>query len=125
MKQRLTLLFLLRPLVFLLIAAASATAKPYDADGWSDCMAMCKGDVDCQASCDTYYDSSDYYETGSGMDYTGSGDYYETGSIGPFELSPELADIVGKKEASRAELMRLLWAYIKKNNLQVRHRLKT
>ena len=37
----------------------------------------------------------------------------------PKKLSPELADLVGKKEASRAELMKLLWAYIKKNNLQV------
>merc|ERR1712018_716171 len=36
----------------------------------------------------------------------------------PKKLSAELADIVGKKQASRAELMKLLWAYIKKNNLQ-------
>ena len=41
------------------------------------------------------------------------------GLTAPKKLSPELADIVGKKEASRAELMKLLWAYIKKNNLQV------
>merc|ERR1711934_655671 len=40
------------------------------------------------------------------------------GLTAPKKLSPELADIVGKKEASRAELMKLLWAYIKKNNLQ-------
>merc|ERR1711993_192646 len=40
------------------------------------------------------------------------------GPTAPKKLSPELADIVGKKEASRAELMKLLWAYIKKNNLQ-------
>merc|ERR1712044_28666 len=34
------------------------------------------------------------------------------------KLSPELADIVGKKEASRAECIKALWAYIKKQNLQ-------
>ena len=42
------------------------------------------------------------------------------GLTAPKKLSPELADIVGKKEASRAELMKLLWAYIKEKNLQVR-----
>ncbi len=36
----------------------------------------------------------------------------------PMKLSPELADIVGKKEASRAECIKQLWAYIKKHNLQ-------
>ena len=36
----------------------------------------------------------------------------------PMKLSAELADIVGKKEASRAECIKQLWAYIKKNNLQ-------
>merc|ERR1712107_944391 len=36
----------------------------------------------------------------------------------PMKLSAELADIVGKKEASRAERIKQLWAYIKKNNLQ-------
>ena len=36
----------------------------------------------------------------------------------PMKLSSELADIVGKKEASRAECIKQLWAYIKKNNLQ-------
>merc|ERR1712029_661003 len=36
----------------------------------------------------------------------------------PMKLSTELADIVGKKEASRAECIKQLWAYIKKNNLQ-------
>ena len=34
------------------------------------------------------------------------------------KLSAELADIVGKKEASRAECTKQLWAYIKKQNLQ-------
>ena len=46
------------------------------------------------------------------------------GLTAPKKLSPELADIVGKKEASRTELMKLLWAYIKKNNLQVRFKRK-
>ena len=41
------------------------------------------------------------------------------GLTAPKKLSPELADIVGKKEASRGELMRLLWAYLKEKNLQV------
>jgi chromatin remodeling complex protein RSC6 len=31
------------------------------------------------------------------------------------KLSADLADIVGKKEASRAECIKQLWAYIKKN----------
>merc|ERR1739848_821467 len=35
----------------------------------------------------------------------------------PMKLSSDLADIVGKKEASRAECIKLLWAYLKKNNL--------
>ena len=41
------------------------------------------------------------------------------GLTAPKKLSPELADIVGVKEASRAQLMKLLWAYIKDKNLQV------
>ena len=40
------------------------------------------------------------------------------GLTAPKKLSPELADIVGKKEASRGELMKLLWAYLKEKNLQ-------
>merc|ERR1712173_251060 len=36
----------------------------------------------------------------------------------PFALSADLAAIVGKKQASRPELIKLLWAYLKKNNLQ-------
>merc|ERR1711935_1136967 len=36
----------------------------------------------------------------------------------PLKLSADLADIVGKKEASRVECIKLLWAYLKKNNLQ-------
>ena len=42
------------------------------------------------------------------------GDYLEK----PIKLSPDLAAIVGKNETSRAELMKLLWAYLKNNNLQ-------
>ena len=41
-----------------------------------------------------------------------------SGLTKPMKLSPELADIVGKKEASRAECVKQLWAYLKKNNLQ-------
>ena len=36
----------------------------------------------------------------------------------PMKLSDELADIVGEKEASRAQCVKHLWAYIKKHNLQ-------
>ena len=36
----------------------------------------------------------------------------------PLKLSADLADIVGKKEASRAECIKELWAYLKKHNLQ-------
>merc|ERR1712029_581886 len=41
-----------------------------------------------------------------------------SGLTKPIKLSADLADIVGKKEASRAECIKLLWAYLKKNNLQ-------
>merc|ERR1711899_298004 len=41
-----------------------------------------------------------------------------SGLTKPMKLSAELADIVGKKEASRAECIEQLWAYLKKNNLQ-------
>ena len=41
-----------------------------------------------------------------------------SGLTKPMKLSAELADIVGKKEASRAECIKQLWAYLKKNNLQ-------
>ena len=34
------------------------------------------------------------------------------------KLSDELADIVGEKEASHAQCVKQLWAYIKKHNLQ-------
>merc|ERR1712153_182585 len=41
-----------------------------------------------------------------------------SGLTKPMKLSDDLADIVGKKEASRAECVKELWAYAKKNNLQ-------
>ena len=42
----------------------------------------------------------------------------ESGLTKPMKLSDDLADIVGKKEASRAECVKELWAYVKKNDLQ-------
>merc|ERR1712117_652420 len=67
----------MRPFVFLLIAAASATAKPYDVDEWGNCMAMCKGDIDCEAGCDTYLSTGSGAGWDDGFDYSGSGsDYY-------------------------------------------------
>jgi upstream activation factor subunit UAF30 len=41
-----------------------------------------------------------------------------SGLTKPMKLSADLAEVVGKKEASRAECVKQLWAYIKKNNLQ-------
>merc|ERR1712062_444531 len=41
-----------------------------------------------------------------------------SGLTKPMKLSPELADIVGQKEASRAECIKQLWAYLKKHELQ-------
>jgi upstream activation factor subunit UAF30 len=41
-----------------------------------------------------------------------------SGLTKPMKLSSELADVVGSKEASRAQCIKQLWAYIKKNNLQ-------
>merc|ERR1712203_332446 len=41
-----------------------------------------------------------------------------SGLTKPMKLSADLADIVGKKEASRAECIKELWAYLKKNNLR-------
>jgi chromatin remodeling complex protein RSC6 len=37
----------------------------------------------------------------------------------PLKLSDDLAAIVGVEEASRAECVKLLWAYLKANELQV------
>jgi len=41
-----------------------------------------------------------------------------TGLTKKYKLSPELADVVGKKEATRGECIKQLWAYIKEHNLQ-------
>merc|ERR1712110_433373 len=41
-----------------------------------------------------------------------------SGVTKPYALSPALTAIVGKKEASRAEVTKLLWAYLKQKNLQ-------
>ena len=80
MQHRLTLLFLLRVFVFLLIA--SAAAMPYDGDEWGKCMAMCDGDTMCAANCESFLNAvGDYYDfsgSGSGWDY--SGDYSGSGS---------------------------------------------
>ena len=37
----------------------------------------------------------------------------------PLKLSDDLAAIVGVEEASRAECIKLIWAYLKANDLQV------
>ncbi len=36
----------------------------------------------------------------------------------PMQVSPELALVVGKGPMPRSEVVKKLWAYIKKNNLQ-------
>ncbi len=36
----------------------------------------------------------------------------------PLEVSPELAAVVGKGPMARSEVVKKLWAYIKKNDLQ-------
>ena len=36
----------------------------------------------------------------------------------PLELSKELAEVIGSKPLPRTEVVRSLWKYIKKNNLQ-------
>merc|ERR1712045_409333 len=41
-----------------------------------------------------------------------------SGLTKPMKLSADLAAIVGTDEASRAECIEQLWAYLKKNNLQ-------
>merc|ERR1712241_741783 len=40
------------------------------------------------------------------------------GLTAPMKVSPDLAAIIGKTEASRAECVKYLWAYLKANNLQ-------
>ena len=41
-----------------------------------------------------------------------------SGLTKPLKLSADLAAIVGTDEASRAQCIKELWAYLKKNNLQ-------
>lgn len=36
----------------------------------------------------------------------------------PLKLSPELADVIGAEPQPRTEVTKLLWEYIKSNNLQ-------
>ncbi|MEI6842981.1 MAG: SWIB/MDM2 domain-containing protein [bacterium] len=36
----------------------------------------------------------------------------------PLSVSPELAEVVGKGPMPRSEVVKKLWVYIKKNNLQ-------
>ena len=54
------------------------------------------------------------------LDFTVHKKYLPKGSglTKPMKLSDDLADIVGKKEASRAECVKVLWAYIKEKDLQ-------
>merc|ERR1711936_220884 len=42
-----------------------------------------------------------------------------SGLTKPMKLSAELADIVGKKEASRAECIKQLWAYLKRTTSKI------
>merc|ERR1739836_194145 len=99
----------MRLFAFLLIAAASAAARPYDPDEWGNRMAMCSpDDTKCTSHCDTYLNTvgetgwddgmddgwddgmddgwdngMDYSGSGSGWDYSGSGTgwgYSGTGS---------------------------------------------
>ena len=42
----------------------------------------------------------------------------QSGITKPMKLSADLAAVVGQKQASRAECIKQLWAYLKKNNLQ-------
>merc|ERR1712156_1312041 len=42
----------------------------------------------------------------------------KSGITKPMKLSADLAAIVGQKQASRAECIKQLWAYLKNNNLQ-------
>lgn len=40
------------------------------------------------------------------------------GIMQPKTLSDELADFMGKKKASRAQIVKKFWEYVKKNDLQ-------
>ena len=42
----------------------------------------------------------------------------QSGITKPMKLSADLAAVVGQKQASPAECIKQLWAYLKKNNLQ-------
>ena len=42
----------------------------------------------------------------------------QSGITKPMKLSADLIAVVGQKQASRAECIKQLWAYLKKNNLQ-------
>merc|ERR1712156_1090975 len=42
----------------------------------------------------------------------------KSGITKPMKLSADLAAVVEQKQASRAECIKQLWAYLKKNNLQ-------
>merc|ERR1712203_695976 len=42
----------------------------------------------------------------------------KSGITKPMKLSADLAAVVGQMQASRAECIKHLWAYLKKNNLQ-------
>ena len=53
---------------------------------------------------------------------TGTACLPETGLTKPMSMSAELATIVGADEGekmARSEIIKRLWAYLKKNNLQV------
>lgn len=41
------------------------------------------------------------------------------GIMKPKKISPELQDLIGLPEVSRAQALKHIWAYIKENNLQV------
>ena len=52
------------------------------------------------------------------MTQPSTGNMKANGLTKPMKLSNDLADIVGKNEASRSECVKQIWAYLKKNNLQ-------
>ena len=56
------------------------------------------------------------------LNITGTACLPETGLTKPMSMSAELATIVGADEGekmARSEIIKRLWAYLKKNNLQV------
>lgn len=42
----------------------------------------------------------------------------KTGIMIPAQLSPEMAEFIGKSKEARTEVMKKLWVYIKKHDLQ-------